>query len=117
MNDAERKLMVQKCSQILYLVLVDIRAMTWGWESKHQKWIEELSDLNHNLPRFILGRDDFAITGLRESFMEYSRRRWPTSDPTKTKYVVILDMDEETFSEMYLNAQWTWPEPVVSSAN
>ena len=116
MTDSERRLLIDKCGEILHRVLVDIRALTWSWEPGHEKQIEELSDLTHNLPQFMVGRDDFALTGLRAGFVDYARRYWPKSDPAKTFYVELLDMDEAAFAERFRRTSWPWPEPVAAAS-
>lgn len=96
--------------------LVDIRHLTRVGGATAVRQIEELSDLTHELPRFVLGRDDFAVTGLREGFLAYARQYWPHSDPDKTFYVEVLDMDEAAFAERFRRTEWAWPEPVATAS-
>jgi hypothetical protein len=116
MTDAERRLMVNKCGELLHRTLIDIRALTWDWEPGNEKWIEELSDLTHNLPHFMVGTDDDSITGLRGAFVRFARRRWPHTDPEQTEYVRLLDMTEAEFDETYRRTSWPWPEPATTAA-
>ena len=111
MTDADRRLLVDKCGEILHRALTEIRSLTWSWEDGNQKRIEDLSDITHNLPRFMTGRDEYALAGLRECFVDYARRYWPDADPARTVYVSILDMDEATFADLYRRTTWDWPEP------
>lgn len=117
MTDAERQLLIAKCGELLHRALTEIRFLTWCWEPGNEKWIEELSDLTHNLPRFMIGRDDHAVTGLREAFVAYGRRRWPEAPPEQTEYVKLLDMDAAAFAEQYRRTNWAWPEPAAVAVN
>ncbi|MGL6096096.1 MAG: hypothetical protein ACRC7O_09905 [Fimbriiglobus sp.] len=115
MTDSEFRLTADKCAEVLYRALTEIRAMTWDWQPGNEKWIEELSDITHNLPRFITGRDDYAIVGLRESLVAYVRRRWPQTPPELTEYVRIFDMTEAEFAQQYRQPPVSWPEPAVAA--
>lgn len=109
MTDAERSLLVLKCGKLLQDVLVEIRTLTW--EEGNAKRVNDLADLTHNLPQFMVGRDDHVLEYLRDGFVNYARKYQPGIAPETSRYVRLLDMDEETFSDLYRPAGWAWPEP------
>jgi hypothetical protein len=108
MTDAERSFLVLKCGKLLQDVLVEIRNLTW--DEGNAKRVNELADLTHNIPQFMVGRDDHVLGYLRAGFVNYARKYAPEIDPETSRYVMLLDMDEETFNDLYSPAGWTWPE-------
>lgn len=112
MNDSERRFMVEKCAKLLQDALVEIRALSW--EDGHAKQINDLADLTHNVPELLVGWNDHALDYLRAGFVEYARKHHAGQDPEKDRYVVLLDMDETTFTDLYRRP--TWPEPVGSAS-
>jgi hypothetical protein len=106
MTDAERRLWVEKCGKLLQDVLVEIRGLTWA--EGHTKRINDLADLTHNIPQFMVGRDDFVLGYLRDGFIDYAKKYHPDGDPESSRYVMLLDMDEATFNDLY-RADWREP--------
>jgi hypothetical protein len=112
-TDAERRLLVEKCGKLLQDVLVEIRALTW--EEGHTQQINDLADLTHNVPQFMVGRDDYVLDYLRAGFVAYARKYHPQSDPERNRYVMLLDMDEATFHDLYYQTSWPRPEPTPAA--
>jgi hypothetical protein len=102
----ERQLLIEKCGELLHRVLVEIRALTWSWEPGNERLIEELADLAHNIPLFMVGRDDTVPKWLRAAVVEYARKRWPQTNPEETWFVQLLDMDEATFADQVRRYNW-----------
>lgn len=113
MTDSERRLLVEKCGKLLQDVLVEIRALSW--EEGHAQQINDLADLTHNVPQFMVGRDDYVLGYLRTGFIAYARKYHPQSDPERNRYVMLLDMDEATFNDLYCRTSWPWPEPTPAA--
>ena len=107
MSDNERRLLVEKCGKLLQDVLVEIRNLTY--QEGNAERVNCLADLTHNIPEFLVGWNDYTLSYLRSGFIEYARKYSPNIDPEKSRYVMLLDMDEATFSELYHNN--VWPEP------
>jgi len=111
-TDIERGFLIQKCGKILQDVIVEIRDLSW--EDGHAKQINDLADLTHNIPEFLIGLNDHVLGYLRRGFMEYARKYHPRIEPETSRYVMLLDMDEVTFNGLYRRASWPWPESVES---
>ena len=112
MTDHDRELWIAKCGEILAAALVEIR--TLSFEEGHSKQINDLADITHNIPRFMVGRDESVPKFLRESFVEYALKYHPDTDPAFSRYVWILDMDEAAFADRFQRTTWDWPEPVTA---
>lgn len=112
MTESERKLIVEKCGKLLQDVLVEIRALSW--EDGHSQQINDLADLTHNIPQFMVGRDDFVLKYLRSGFAEYVLKYFPNTPLDQHRYIELLDMDETTFRELYCRTSWAWPESAVA---
>jgi hypothetical protein len=110
MNDAER-LMVSKCGEILYRATVEARYLAWNYQPGAEKRIAELMDIVHNIPRFLIGHDDYAIVGFRDALVKYAKQYGDPSDPDQSEYVRILDMDATEFEEEFRQKSWDWPVP------
>jgi len=108
----ERQLLVQKCGKILHHALIDIRNL--ALRSGNEAQIGALADLVHNVPQFMTGRDMFGTDGLRAGFIAYARKYHPNIDPVTNRYVVLLDMDEASFSNEY-RGHHPWPEPAETA--
>jgi hypothetical protein len=109
MTDSERRLLVLKCGKLLQDVLVEIRTLTF--EEGHYEQVNDLADLTHNIPMFMVGLDDFAGECLRECFVDYVRKYSPNVLPEDHRYVMLLDMDEMSFKQLYCMEYQHWPEP------
>ncbi len=115
MTDAERRLLIAKCGQLLQDVLVEIRQLTW--QEGNAKRVNDLADLTHNLPQFMVGRDEYVIGYIRKGFLDYARTYHPEIDPETHRYVRLLDMDEDEFNDSYRRATGlSWPAPAVPVA-
>ena|SRR5579872_3451683 len=108
MSDSERSFLMQKYGQLLQDVLVDIRNLSF--QEGNDKRINDLADLTHNIPEFLVGLNDYVLGYLRQGFVNYARKYLPENDPEKCRYVTLLDMDETTFNDLY--RRHSWPEPV-----
>jgi hypothetical protein len=113
MTDGERILWIDKCSEILHLLLVEIRNLSY--EDGNAARINMLADIAHNIPHFMVGQDDFVPDYLRSEFVKYARKYHPDTDPAFNQYVYILDASAATFRELY-RTNHPWPEPVGSTA-
>ncbi|MCZ2342458.1 MAG: hypothetical protein LC104_11795 [Bacteroidales bacterium] len=111
MTHPQHDLLVEKAGELLYRTLCEIRALTWDWKPGSEGQIEELTDITHNLPLFMIGRDPHGWVGVRERFVQYARHHWPDQDPASAEYVRIIDMDEAEFAVQYRRTTWPWPEP------
>lgn len=110
MTDSERRFMVEKYGKLLQDALVEIRNLTF--EEGHAKRVNDLADLTHNIPQFIVGRDDHVLDYIRAGLLEYARKYHPEADPDLSRYVILLDMDEPTFKDLYRD---DWPGGAQSS--
>ncbi len=109
MNDIERRFLVEKCAILLQNVLVEIRALSTG--DGRAKQINDLADLTHNVPEFLVGSNDHVLGYLRAGLLDYARKYYPSIAAEKHRYVMLLDMDEATFTDLYRNPSWPCPEP------
>ena len=112
MNDPD--LPVTRCGELLHRILLDIRQLCWNNEPDEIKWIEDLADISHNLPRYMNGTDDYAIQGLRECFIHHVKKRWPNTIPEQSIYVRLFDMTDEEFEQAYARYQSKKPEYAVN---
>jgi hypothetical protein len=108
MSDSERHLLVHKCGKLLQDVLVEIRNLSF--QEGNAGRINDLADLTHNIPEFLVGSNDYVLSYLRHGLVDYSRKYHPEIDPEKSRYVMLLDMDETMFNDLYRTN--SWPEPV-----
>lgn len=109
MTDSERRLLIEKCAEILHQVLVEIRNLSY--QEGNAKRINDLTDLTHNIPLLMVDRDSSVMNYLRKGLVDYARKYQPGIDPAMSRYVMILDMDEVTFIDQYQRTSWSWPEP------
>jgi hypothetical protein len=115
MTDTERQLMILKCGQLLQDVLVEIRNLTC--QDGHAKRVNDLADLTHNIPQFMVGRDEYVIGYIRQGFLDYARTYHPEIDPETHRYVRLLDMDADEFNNGYRRETGLlWPAPTVPVA-
>ena len=114
MTESERLLLVDKCGQILHQALIEIRNLSY--QEGQAERIGDLADLTHNIPLFMVGRDDSLPDHLRTEFMAYARKYHPEIDPERSRYVMLLDMDEATFHDLYRRTSWPWPETAAAAS-
>jgi hypothetical protein len=121
MDINERQLLNARIAELLHYASVRIRSLTYPVgveEESPEEEINDLTDLLHNLPRYIVGHDEYAIdsqTQLREAVVEHVKRFYPTVDPAQHFYVQILDMDGEVFLQRYPDHQWLESESVSAA--
>jgi hypothetical protein len=109
MHESEERLWVEKCGEILHRMLVEIRSLSW--QAGNEKRINDLADLAHNLPHIMIGRYQGPHSWLRTELVNVAKKYRPELDPTKDRYVFIMDMDEKAFNEVYRRTSWVCPEP------
>ena len=108
MTNTERQLMIEKCGQLLQDVLVEIRNLTY--QEGNAKRVNDLADLTHNLPQFMVGRDEYVMGYIRQGFLDYARSYYPDIAPESHRYVRLLDMDVDEFNDGYHRTSTPWPE-------
>jgi hypothetical protein len=112
MNIDERHLLNARIGELLHVALVEIRYFTFPPlpdTPDRREEINDLADLLHNLPRYVVGHDEYAIDSpeqLREAVLKHVRRFYPDIDPAEHRYVQLLDMDDETFLQRYRDNLW-----------
>lgn len=117
MSDTDRDLLNARIGELLHAILVRIRAYTFSVpldDRDRREEINDLADLTHNLPRYVVGHDEYAVPsadGLRDEVVRHVRRFFPDTDPDAHHYVRLLDVDAETFLARYRDHKWDWPEP------
>ena len=114
MTDTERRFLAEKCGKLLQDVLVEIRNLSS--QEGNAKRINDLADLTHNIPEFLLGWNDYVLGYLRAGLIEYAQKYQPSIDPEKSRYVMLLDMDAAKFNELYhrtSSAAWSEAAGVV----
>lgn len=104
MTDDDKALFNDKCAEILHVALVDIRNSSY--QPGNEKRINDLADIIHNLPRFMVGRDDHGADGLKECFEEFAEKYRRAK-----RYLVVLKMTREEFDRDFRRTDWPWPEP------
>ncbi len=116
---SEQTLLGLKISQLLYMILVDIRLLALNRDPgvNGLTQIVALTDIAHNLPRYQMGLDDMAGNLLREALVSYAKSQWPNTPPEKTRYLRVLDMSEADFEDQYMRKHWAWPSPVETKAS
>lgn len=114
-HDQDRHLLNAKLGELLYHALVTIRNHTYPplpGEPDRRDEVNDLADLLHNMPRFIVGHDEYAMTSFeqfRGAVVGHVRRFYPSTDPAAHQYVSILDMDAETFFARHRDHNWDAP--------
>ena len=114
MTESERSLFVDKCGQILHQALIELRNLSY--QEGQAERINDLADLSHNIPLFLVGREEVLPDHLRIEFMAYARKYQPDIDPEKSRYVMLLDMEEATFHDLYRRTSWPWPETAAAAS-
>ncbi|MBX9581333.1 MAG: hypothetical protein K2X87_13570 [Gemmataceae bacterium] len=121
MTRTDRDLLNARIGELLHAILVRIRYYTYPsppGEPDLREEINDLADLAHNLPRYIVGHDEFAVSSaeeLREALVEHVRRFFPDVDPAQHHYVRLLDLDAGTFLARHRDHQWDTPDPVAAA--
>lgn len=117
----ERQILNARIGELLHAALVAIRWYTASSvvdDVDRRAEMNDLADLLHNLPRYIVGHDEHAIdsfTQLREAVLRHVRRFFPDIDPTTHRYIQLLDMDDERFLQRYRGHHWSDPEPASTA--
>jgi hypothetical protein len=117
METNDRQVLNAKLGELMYRALVTMRNATnpaTPGEPERRSELNDLADLLHNIPRFIVGHDEHAIDSFeqfRGAVIDHVRRFFPSIDPAKHMYIQLLDMDEEVFLARYRDHKWNWPEP------
>ena len=125
MTLTERELLNARIGELLYALFVRIRFCTYqsvvaSAEAAHTAELNDLADLAHNLPRYIVGHDEHALDShdsLRNQVINHVRKFYPNLvDPTQHHYVTVLDLDGDTFLARYRDHKWDTPAPVAQLA-
>lgn len=117
--DESRQLLNARVAELLHAALVTLRNYTYPAAAEDDNRLAEcndLADLVHNLPRFVVGHDEHAIDSaeqLREAVVDHVRRFYPGIDPATHRYVELLDMDAEKFLTRYRHNVWAVPTPTA----
>ena len=109
----DRLVLNAKIGVLLQDSLVRIRSYTYdpkANEEDHSKEINDLTDILHNLPKYIVGLDEQAIDSheqLRAALLLHVKRFFPkTKPPELHRYIEILDLEPEAFQTRYRNQSW-----------
>ena len=112
MQDEDRQLLNAKIAELLYRALVTIRNATYtpipGDEDRRAE-INDLADLLHILPHYLVGVDQLAIDSpsqLRAAVVDHVKRFYPNIEPDEHHWVRILDMDFGTFQNEHKYYRW-----------
>lgn len=117
MTTDARVVLNARIAELLHAAFVRIRNGTYPAIPEDGQPLDELNDLAdlvHNLPRYIVGHDEHALESmeqLRGAVIHHVRRFYPTIDPLQHRYVWLLDLDDETFLARYRDHDWNYPEP------
>lgn len=115
MDTTDRQILNAKLGELLHMALVVVRNYTYPpipEDLDRREEVNDLADLLHNIPRFIVGHDEHAIHSFdqfRGAVIDHVRRFYPDIDPTTHRYVHLLDLDAETFRNRYLHNNWAAP--------
>lgn len=117
MDAKDRQVLNAKLGELLHTALVMIQNWTCppipGVADRREE-LNDLADLLHNIPRYVVGHDEYAIDSFeqfRGAVIDHVRRFYPAIDPEQHRYVQLLDMDAETFVARYRDHKWNWPVP------
>jgi hypothetical protein len=111
----ERQLLNARIAELLHAALVTIRAATWPTvpgDTDRRDEVNDLADLLHNLPKYVVGHDEHAIDSaeqLREAVLQHVKRFYPTIHPTQHRYIYLLDLDAEAFLSQFRDHNWAAP--------
>jgi hypothetical protein len=120
MTNADRVLLNARIGELLHEMLLRIRSLTFASQiddGDPREEINDLADFSHNLPRFIVGHDEFAVRSfdqLRTEVVQHVRRFFPTIDPKQHRYLMLLDMEAESFLDRYRDHNWHKAEPELA---
>ena len=110
MTTDDKALFRDKCAEVLHAALVDIRSASFG--PGHEGRINDLADLLHNVPRFLVGRDEFVLEYLEAGFEEFVKKHG-----VGHRYLTIWRMTREEFDPAFRPSSWPWPEPAAAGAS
>ena len=125
MTLTERELLNSRIGELLHMFFVQIRLCTYplvvaSGEVDRTAELNDLANLAHNLPCYIVGHDEHALDShdsLRDQVIYHVRKFYPNlADPTKHQYVAVLDLDADTFLARHRDHKWDTPAPVVQLA-
>lgn len=119
MTSNERHLLNAKIGELLHTAFVVVRSATYppipGDDRPTREELNDLADLLHNMPRYIVGHDEHALDSaeqFRAAVVSHVRRFYPDTPPEQHRYVELLDMDAESFLARYKHHRW----PAVETA-
>ena len=118
MTTSERDVTNARIAELLHALFLRIRFCTYEACLKVDRVaptaeINDLADLAHNLPRYIVGHDEHAIVSLaelREAVVGHVRRFYPSIDLAEHLYVTVLDMDAGLFLRRYRDHDYSAAE-------
>ncbi len=117
MDIDDRQLLNARIGELLHEALLAVRAATWSpatpGDTDRREEINDLADLLHNLPKYIVGHDEHAIDSaeqLRAAVVQHVKRFHPLGNPADHRYVMLLDMDAEAFLNRYRDHHWDAPQ-------
>jgi hypothetical protein len=116
MDTDDRHLLNARIGELLHEALLAIRAATWPRtpdDPDRREEINDLADLLHNLPKYIVGHDEHAIDSaeqLRAAVVQHVKRFHPHRNPADHRFVMLLDMDAEAFLSRYRDHHWDAPQ-------
>lgn len=117
----DRQLLNARIAELLHYALVRMRNGTSAplpGDDDSRAELNDLADLLHNLPRYLVGHDEHAIDSpdqLRAAVVQHVRRFYPGIDPATHHYVELLDLDAETFLTRYRDHSWAEPTPTAAA--
>ena len=118
MTSDERRLFNAKVGELLHTALVVIRSATYpptpDDDRPTREELNDLADLLHNMPRYVVGHDEYAVDTagqFRAAVVDHVRRFYPDTPAERHRYVELLDMDAGTFLARYRDHNWDSPEP------
>jgi len=121
MSHDEREILNAKIAEILSQALVMIRSYTNspvpGENEAKREETNDLADLLHNMPRYIVGHDENAIDSMeqfRASLVDHVVRFYPNTKPENHRYVVVLDMDPDVFLSRFKRHQLLNNQPAIA---
>jgi hypothetical protein len=99
MTTQERNQLIARLQAIVHVALVEIRNLAPGGRNEQ---IRDLADVTEFIPRLLLRWDDEEAARVRPSLEQYESA-YPAS---RRRYTGILDLDDETFRQMFNPTDW-----------
>ncbi len=113
MQMSEREILNARVGHLLHEFFIRIRAGTYPrnpGDVDHSAELNDLADLAHNLPRFIVGNDEHAVRSpkqLRDEVLAHVGKFYPElADSTQHRYLMLLDLDSNEFIARYCDQKW-----------